>query len=211
MACRVSTLFPDEEKQEFWKECRTRHKGALVEFCRETITKSQVTSAEHGSKTKARPLKWYTDQGFDGDWIEKSTPEEDKQVMHGTMCYRLPLAFMEESTRDETRRAQEIFAEPSKKVKHKATLAAKPGKLPPADLDSNLWSQEQRASWTTHVQSVADKQIKDLEDKKAEEYWQEMPSFIDLDAKGILDSWLNMKELANSFGCLLYTSDAADE
>ena len=81
----------------------------------ETLTKSQTTRAETGQLAKPMPLKWYTDQGFNGDWIVEHC-QDKKEIVHGTECFKLDMAYMSSLSRDDEVRAEKLVSEPAKKT-----------------------------------------------------------------------------------------------
>ena len=178
--------------KEMWKEARKYQKGALKAFCTETLEKSKTTREEHGLNTKPMPLAWYGNQGFNTKHIEEHFHPTE---VAGTPCYSVPLAYMQELTREDDKRSQTHVVEPSQRQVLKSSGGGGARGMPPSTLPESEWSAEQWAKFKEHAVGVANASMKELNAKMEAHSKYSLPPFMAQQVDNMTQRWDALKEV----------------
>ena len=183
----------EEERAEFWKEVAARRtdKTQLLEFVEESRGKLQQTLEEEGHDAKLRPLAFYTSMGYSGDYIEQHYKDNPQYycIQYGTPCYKLPLSFLKQCTRDVEERGQKTQIKPDDDGRAVLTPKSKKGELPPRGSDHHSWTAQQISAWSGHLVHIARAKVKELQEVSLKPEWEMVPPLVRTKHTEVLNRW----------------------
>ena len=188
---------PKAEKEAFWKDIRDKSKGPLVAFCKETLERIETQRDENGTDTRPMPLKWYADKGFNTEHIKNTFEPE---MVHGTPCYRVPMDYKREMTRDDHKRKEVQIVEPAKRTTLKGASTNSGKGLPPATLPEKDWSGEQWTKWKEHAVTVSKEKYDELTSKIDANRKYALPEFMSETVEKLKSQWAALKDMFGTAG-----------
>ena len=181
------------ERAAFFKNASSLrgNKEQLKAHVAETMKRTRAEIEEKGEVTVPRPLKFYTDLGYDGKWIEDNYKDGDKEVSEslGTKCYAIPLSYLKECFRDKLQRGQEHSVQPVEGGREIPGPKSKKGELPARGSDRVDWTGDQESAWSNYLVKTARDSLTQLTDVGLKPEWANVPETTRQQHAAMVSKW----------------------